>query len=292
MHGGLGGLLVLRAGRRRRRPDSASPRALLGELRALQPGWHTARQRKYRLYSQSLGSVDRSTARINSAAFPGHACTSTLLVLGVASHGAVGIRLISTAKQAQGAPNCVPRLCAAEVYALIGAPSRDDVAGKRARIARSELPRQTAPCPSCTLRETPRHLGTSDCLEPCHGPCHGCPSLATGLATGARALPRSKKAWLRWRRVLRRHGVLGVSFPGVDVLVDTGRQSKVPRCLGVSEVPPDQVHRVGLAVEQGVETRAEDDTQRTGRCRARLHGTPRGGHALGAFARVPTANAR
>ena len=51
-------------------------------------------------------------------------------------------------------------------------------------------------------------------------------------------------------------------------------------------MPPDQVHRVGLAVEQGVETRAEDDTQRTGRCRARLHGTPRGGHALGAFARV------
>ena len=63
------------------------------------------------------------------------------------------------------------------------------------------------------------------------------PRFSRSLPRFSWSLPRSKTPWLRWRRVLRSHGVLGFRFQGFTMLLDAGRQSEVPRCRGVSASP-------------------------------------------------------
>ena len=76
---------------------------------------------------------------------------------------------------------------------------------------------------------------------------HACPApeflLATAgdfrLATRGQqnisGWPRARSAWLRSiPPFLRSHAFLGFRFQGFDVLLGAGRQSEVPRCLGVS----------------------------------------------------------
>ena len=59
--------------------------------------------------------------------------------------------------------------------------------------------------------------------------------LATRGQQNISGWPRARSAWLRSiPPFLRSHAFLGFRFQGFDVLLGAGRQSEVPRCLGVS----------------------------------------------------------